>query len=162
MFPRVSGVAWKDLGDVGERTRDVGVGCCVLRVEPRPKSETAGDENGDATEHGDEFTERLVMPLWRGIASLNLMLPKEERKAMLLRLYNDDSPLIDHSQERAAERRRAAGEAEANGTADAGDGAVVEAEIQSEDVEGEESRVLHNSSSEADDDAEMKGEQHAA
>lgn len=32
--------------------------------------------------------------------SLNLMLPKEERKAMLLRLYNDDSPLIDHNKER--------------------------------------------------------------
>jgi multisite-specific tRNA:(cytosine-C5)-methyltransferase len=28
------------------------------------------------------------------------MLPKEERKAMLLRLYNDDSPLIDHNKER--------------------------------------------------------------
>lgn len=27
------------------------------------------------------------------------MLPKEERRAMLLRLYNDESPLIDHSQE---------------------------------------------------------------
>jgi multisite-specific tRNA:(cytosine-C5)-methyltransferase len=32
--------------------------------------------------------------------SLNLMLPKEERKAMLLRLFNDDSPLIDHNKER--------------------------------------------------------------
>jgi len=32
--------------------------------------------------------------------SLNLMLPKEERKAMLLRLFHDDSPLVDHSQER--------------------------------------------------------------
>lgn len=28
------------------------------------------------------------------------MLPKEERKAMLLRLYNDDSPLMDHSKDR--------------------------------------------------------------
>jgi len=28
------------------------------------------------------------------------MLPKEERKAMLLRLYNDDSPLIDNSKDR--------------------------------------------------------------
>jgi len=27
------------------------------------------------------------------------MLPKEERRAMLLRLYNDESPLIDHSHE---------------------------------------------------------------
>ena len=28
------------------------------------------------------------------------MLPKEDRKAMLLRLYNDDSPLQDHSKDR--------------------------------------------------------------
>ena len=28
------------------------------------------------------------------------MLPKEERRAMLLRLYNDDSPLLDHSKGR--------------------------------------------------------------
>lgn len=32
--------------------------------------------------------------------SVNLMLPKEERKAMLLRIFNDDSPLIDHNKER--------------------------------------------------------------
>jgi len=32
--------------------------------------------------------------------SLNLMLPKEERKAMLLRIFDDNSPLIDHSQQR--------------------------------------------------------------
>jgi multisite-specific tRNA:(cytosine-C5)-methyltransferase len=27
--------------------------------------------------------------------SLNLMLPKEERRAMLLRIFNDDTPLIN-------------------------------------------------------------------
>lgn len=163
MFPRVSGVAWKDLGEVGERTRDVGVGCCVLRVEPRLKSEAVVNEDGAAVEreNGDDFTERLIIPLWRGIASLNLMLPKEERKAMLLRLYNDDSPLIDHSQERAAERRRAGREADANKDADAGE-AVVKAETKSDVVEGEESRILHNSSSEEDDDAVMNGEQNGA
>lgn len=36
------------------------------------------------------------------------MLPKEERKAMLLRLYNDDTPLIDHSQERRQAQKDAA------------------------------------------------------
>lgn len=41
--------------------------------------------------------ERMVLPLWRGVASLNLMLPKEERKALLLRLFDDDCDLIDHS-----------------------------------------------------------------
>lgn len=37
--------------------------------------------------------------MWKSMASINLMLPKEDRKAMLLRVYNDDSPLIDHSQQ---------------------------------------------------------------
>lgn len=41
-----------------------------------------------------------MLPLWRSISSLNLMLPKEDRKAMLLRLYNDDSPLVDNSKNR--------------------------------------------------------------
>ena len=42
----------------------------------------------------------MVLPLWRSLYSLNLMLPKEDRKAMLLRLFNDDSPLQDHSKDR--------------------------------------------------------------
>ena len=42
----------------------------------------------------------MVLPLWRSLHSLNLMLPKEDRKAMLLRMYNDNSPLMDHSKER--------------------------------------------------------------
>ena len=32
--------------------------------------------------------------------SLNLMLPKEDRKALLLRLFNDDTPLVNLSQRR--------------------------------------------------------------
>ena len=42
----------------------------------------------------------MVFPLWRSLSSLNLMLPKEDRKAMLLRLYNEDIPLMDHSKDR--------------------------------------------------------------
>ena len=45
-------------------------------------------------------SERMVLPLWRSSFSLNLMLPKEDRRAMLLRLYNDDTPLMDHSKDR--------------------------------------------------------------
>lgn len=41
------------------------------------------------------YSERMVLPLWRSLHSLNLMLPKEERRAMLLRIFNDDSPLIN-------------------------------------------------------------------
>jgi multisite-specific tRNA:(cytosine-C5)-methyltransferase len=33
MFPKVTAGAWKDLGEIGERVRDIPMGCCVLRVE---------------------------------------------------------------------------------------------------------------------------------
>ena len=33
MFPKVNGEGWKELGEIGERVRDVGMGCCVLRIE---------------------------------------------------------------------------------------------------------------------------------
>ena len=49
----------------------------------------------------------MILPLWRSLYSLNLMLPKEDRRAMLLRLYNDDSPLLDHSKERFVKNARA-------------------------------------------------------
>ena len=42
----------------------------------------------------------MVLPLWRSLHSLNLMLPKEDRRAMLLRLFNEDTPLMDHSKDR--------------------------------------------------------------
>jgi len=40
MFPKVAQGGWADLGEIGERVRDIGMGCCVLRVE------TSDDENG--------------------------------------------------------------------------------------------------------------------
>lgn len=40
MFLKVSGDAWQELGEVGERVRDISMGCCVLRVE------TSDDEDG--------------------------------------------------------------------------------------------------------------------
>lgn len=50
------------------------------------------------------------------------MLPKEERKAMLLRLFDDDTPLIDHSQIKRDQQKPANGEAV--GETAAVDGAV--------------------------------------
>ncbi|OAX80486.1 hypothetical protein ACJ72_05181 [Emergomyces africanus] len=86
MFPKVNDGGWKQLGEIGEWARDVDMGCCVLRIEP--------------TENEDGFRERMVLPLWRSMYSLNLMLPKEERRAMLLRLYDDDTPLVNTTQKR--------------------------------------------------------------
>ncbi|KAL9602247.1 MAG: hypothetical protein Q9219_001971 [cf. Caloplaca sp. 3 TL-2023] len=86
MFPKVNEDGWKELGEIGERVRGIEYGCCVLRVEKG--------------EGEDGFSERTVLPLWRSLHSLNLMLPKEDRKAMLLRLFNEITPLQDHSKER--------------------------------------------------------------
>jgi len=33
MFPKVDGNGWQDLDEIGERVRDLEMGCCVLRVE---------------------------------------------------------------------------------------------------------------------------------
>jgi multisite-specific tRNA:(cytosine-C5)-methyltransferase len=40
----------------------------------------------------------MIFPLWKSLHSLNLMLPKEDRKALLLRLFNDDTPLVNLAQ----------------------------------------------------------------
>ncbi|KAH6673351.1 S-adenosyl-L-methionine-dependent methyltransferase [Halenospora varia] len=85
MFPKLSDGAWKNLGEIGERVLAMPMGCCVLRIEP------SNDDDG--------FDERMVIPLWRSLHSLNLMLAKEDRSAMLLRIFNDTTPLINNSQE---------------------------------------------------------------
>lgn len=82
MFPKIAEEGWKNLGEIGERVNTIGMGCCVLRIEP------------SATEDG--FDERIVLPLWRSMHSLNLMLAKEDRSAMLLRIFNDTTPLINN------------------------------------------------------------------
>lgn len=94
MFPKISTHrdadgqevgGWKDLGEIGEQVRDIGMGCCVLRAS----SVISEDE--------DSINEPITLPLWRSMYSLNLMLPKEDRRAMLLRLFNEEPPLINHS-----------------------------------------------------------------
>ena len=34
MFPKVGDEGWKDLGEIGERVRDIPMGCSILRIEP--------------------------------------------------------------------------------------------------------------------------------
>ncbi|ETS05431.1 S-adenosyl-L-methionine-dependent methyltransferase [Trichoderma reesei RUT C-30] len=96
MFPKISDGGWQNFDEIGERVRDIGMGCCVLRVEPE------GDD--------PEWQERMALPLWKSIHSLNLMLPKEDRAAMLLRVFNDTSPLINISLQR--KEKKAAEEAQ--------------------------------------------------
>jgi multisite-specific tRNA:(cytosine-C5)-methyltransferase len=40
MFPQIAKEGWTELGEIGERVRDIPMGCCVLRVE------TSDDEDG--------------------------------------------------------------------------------------------------------------------
>ncbi|KAH8646990.1 S-adenosyl-L-methionine-dependent methyltransferase [Tricladium varicosporioides] len=100
MFPKLSDGAWKNLGEIGERVLAMPMGCCVLRIEP------SNDDDG--------FDERMVIPLWRSLHSLNLMLAKEDRSAMLLRIFNDTTPLINNSQESRVKREADAKSEEAN------------------------------------------------
>lgn len=84
----------------------------------------------------------MVLPLWRSLHSLNLMLPKEDRKAMLLRLYNEDTPLMDHSKERFHDNSKAQSNADIKDEPDAiKDEAETNADVKDElavkeDVEG--------------------------
>lgn len=40
MFPKVDGGGWKELGEIGQRVKDIPMGCSILRVEP------SDEENG--------------------------------------------------------------------------------------------------------------------
>ncbi|KAI1342374.1 S-adenosyl-L-methionine-dependent methyltransferase [Xylariaceae sp. FL0016] len=90
MFPKFIDEDWRKLNEIGERAKEIGMGCCLLQVEP------------DGTD--PEFSERMVLPLWKSFHSLNLMLPKEDRAAMLLRIFNDTSPVINLSLKESAKR----------------------------------------------------------
>ncbi|KAM3425470.1 Multisite-specific tRNA:(cytosine-C(5))-methyltransferase trm4a [Cercospora zeina] len=103
---------WKELGEIGEAVNALGGGCCVLRVEATPN---AGP---------DEFSEDLTLPLWRSRASVNLMLPKEDRRAMLLRIYNEDVELINHSDPKQNGGKDAKRESKSGSTKDASNGSV--------------------------------------
>ncbi|DAA76045.1 TPA_exp: Uncharacterized protein A8136_1082 [Trichophyton benhamiae CBS 112371] len=93
MFPKVNDGGWKELGEIGERVRDMEMGCYILRLE--------------ASDREDGFRERMVFPLWRSAFSVNLMLPKEERRAVLLRLFDDDTPLVNSTQKQEAAKAKA-------------------------------------------------------
>ncbi|RAH68620.1 tRNA (cytosine-C5-)-methyltransferase [Aspergillus aculeatinus CBS 121060] len=89
MFPKVDQDGWKNLGEIGERVRDIPMGCSILYIRPTP-----GQEG---------FTENMALPLWRSMYSVNLMLPKEDRRAMLQRLFNDHTPLVNTTHKRSGE-----------------------------------------------------------
>ncbi|KAH0541455.1 hypothetical protein FGG08_004064 [Glutinoglossum americanum] len=103
MFPKVNGGGWEHLGEIGERVRDIEMGCCVLRVETSD-AEDGFRANGIAAMEKFILSELNVAqgraevihppPLARGARLLT------DIRAMLLRLYDDDSPIEDSSKDR--------------------------------------------------------------
>ncbi|KAL3955816.1 hypothetical protein ACCO45_011379 [Purpureocillium lilacinum] len=120
MFPRISGDEWREFDEIGPQVRDVGMGCCVLRIEP------------DGTD--PEFSERMALPLWKSIHSLNLMLPKEDRSAMLLRIFNDTSPLINPALQKNKGNDQANGGNKGGEPAPAEDAAAASNDVDLEDL----------------------------
>ncbi|RPA92698.1 S-adenosyl-L-methionine-dependent methyltransferase [Choiromyces venosus 120613-1] len=94
LFPKVhaEGQEGDVIGEIEERVRNMSMGCCVLKVE--------------AAE--GEFEDSMVFPLWKSRHSCNLMLPKDERKAMLMRLFNDESGVKDSTNKNSHLARDAA------------------------------------------------------
>lgn len=143
MFLKVGGgddenASWRELAEIGPQVRDISMGCCVLRVQ--------------ASEDEDGFDHDFTLPLWRSLHSLNLMLPKEDRRAMILRIFNEDVELVNNSAEgkKAAEAKGGASNGSRSAQADAeatqertrqmeANGKLVREEL--EEVEGGEEMV---------------------
>jgi multisite-specific tRNA:(cytosine-C5)-methyltransferase len=144
MFPKIAGDDWRRMDEIGERVRDLALGCCVLRIEPE-----AGDE---------DFAEHMALPLWKSFQSLNLMLPKEDRSAMLLRIYNDTTPLINMGIQKDGKGKKAEGGGEdkdaemkdaAEGQGEAADVEVADAEAAEADEAAVEEEVVVAAAEEA-------------
>jgi len=82
---------------VGAQRQGMDVGCAFVRVEASA---------------AEQIPYRMVLPMWRHPGSANLMVDKDERKAMLLRLFNEkDTEIVNHVAEKArAEAAAAAAE----------------------------------------------------
>ncbi|KXJ85525.1 S-adenosyl-L-methionine-dependent methyltransferase [Microdochium bolleyi] len=146
MFPKFINEDWRKLGEIGERAKQIGMGCCILKVEP---------DGSDP-----DFAERMVLPLWKSFHSLNLMLPKEDRSAMLLRIFNDTSPVINQSLKDSAAKKDAAaaaaadeGGAAAESKEGAEDGAESKSAADAEAVEGETTEAVPAAEEEGKDEA---------
>ncbi|KAH6633070.1 S-adenosyl-L-methionine-dependent methyltransferase [Boeremia exigua] len=122
MFPKLPKEGPHGLGEVGDQLQAMDIGCCFVRVEADP---------------AQEIPFRMVLPLWRHPGSANMMVDKDDRKAMLLRLWGEtDTEIINHVADKA--RREAEAEAEADG-----EDAKAEAEdAKASAIEGENAETM--------------------
>ncbi|KAJ4354752.1 tRNA (cytosine-5-)-methyltransferase ncl1 [Ascochyta clinopodiicola] len=94
MFPKLPKEGEHGLGEVGDQLQSMDIGCCFVRVEK---------------DDAQDIPFRMVLPLWRHPGSANMMVDKDDRKAMLLRLWGEkDTEIINHVAEKA--KREAAEE----------------------------------------------------
>lgn len=115
MFPKLPKEGDTGLGEVGDQLQKMDIGCCFVRVEQ--------DE-----EQGIPF--RMVLPLWRHPGSANLMVDKDDRKAMLLRLFNEkDTEIINHVAEKAKAEKESREEAEAKALAGEGEDVDIDVDV---------------------------------
>ncbi|KAI4951616.1 hypothetical protein J4E86_007032 [Alternaria arbusti] len=145
MFPKLPKEGDTGLGEVGSQLQQMDVGCCFIRVEK-------DDEKG--------IPFRMVLPLWRHPGSANLMVDKDDRKAMLLRLFNEkDTEIINHVADKAKAEQQAR-DAEEAGEDDAkvkDEGDVSDGEQATEAMVAEEEEGAMKVEVE-DDDVKMEGD----
>ncbi|KAF2110674.1 S-adenosyl-L-methionine-dependent methyltransferase [Lophiotrema nucula] len=92
-FPKLPREEPHALGEVGDQLRDLEPGCAFMNVN---KNEEEG------------FPYDMVFPIWRHPGSINLMTDKDDRKAFLLRLYNESNPeMVNHVADKAAAKLKA-------------------------------------------------------
>jgi multisite-specific tRNA:(cytosine-C5)-methyltransferase len=133
MFPILPKDGAHKLGDLGDQLMALEMGCSFLRIEK-------DDEQG--------FPFRMVLPVWRHPGSANLMIDKDDRKAMLLRLYDVMNPaIINHvvdkarAEEEARKNEEGEKKIEEPALEDADTGADVDADMDADvdaDMEGGE------------------------
>jgi multisite-specific tRNA:(cytosine-C5)-methyltransferase len=102
MFPKLNNEGPHGLGEVGDQLQKMDIGCCFVRVEK---------------DEAQDIPFRMVLPLWRHPGSANLMIDKDDRKAMLLRLFDEkDVDIINHVIEKAKAAQAAEEDAAASKT----------------------------------------------
>jgi multisite-specific tRNA:(cytosine-C5)-methyltransferase len=93
MFPKLGREGPHDLYEVGDQLQDLEPGCSFMKIE--------------RSDGEDGFPFDMVFPVWRHPGSVNLMVDKEDRKATLLRLFNEKNPIIkNHVADQAAEKAK--------------------------------------------------------
>jgi multisite-specific tRNA:(cytosine-C5)-methyltransferase len=119
MFPKLPKDRSHGLGELGEQLMALDVGCCFLRIEE------------------DMWGFPMVLPVWRHPGSVNLMVDKDDRKAMLLRLYDEANPhIINHVvDQRVKAEAEAEMEAEKVEAEEVGEGALREMEVDDSAME---------------------------